>query len=318
MTSTRLVVLAGMLVACQPWYRDAAQRGRVVLDHDRTARELAAARAARAAGDHARCAELLRTTIDRTPAAGGEVWVELVECELAADHTVEARAHARWKLARLHVDDPIAARLRAPLIESLARDGLIAQALDQLVPSTLATARAYPTLAAALRDVDSATALARWPNQMRLGLEPWLDRYGEPDHVLLRDTRERIATALWTAANRADAPANLVELRAWPDLIRAELSSGDLAGALLLYARARLLLPTPLIEPLQAEVERAAAAAGITALLPDIHALAREGDAALRDGKLGTAIARYRLVVARAPWWTAARANLDAMLALDR
>jgi hypothetical protein len=64
--------------------------------------------------------------VHRNPNADADVWVALVEAELAAGEVTTARAHARWKLARLDAHDPRAAVLRDVLIRSLAGEGLVA------------------------------------------------------------------------------------------------------------------------------------------------------------------------------------------------
>lgn len=318
-TLPRALVLAVLLAAgCQPWYRDREVRGRLALDDRRTEHELEAAQAAQRRGDYEGAAAQLRATVRRSPTAGSEVWIALAEAEAAGHRPALARANVRWRLARLEASDPAATRLRAYLIGSLAGDGLVAQALDLVEPQTLDAALAHPALAPYLRDLGDAVQQARDPALAQLRLSGWLAAYGEPDHPILRAAREQIAEAGWDAAGGADAPAPVAGLRAWPGMVREELAAGNTEAALILYAKVYQLLPDAVADALRPDIERAAARAGITSLVPEIHDLAVAADAALKRGELGVATRRYRAVVVGAPWWTAARRNLDALDSVDR
>lgn len=315
MTSARAMLIAALLgTACQPWYRDAERSGRIVLDEGTTAHDLRTARAQLAAGHPEAAAAILRGTVHRNPKVRVEVWLALVEAESSVGAAVKARAHARWELARLDARDPGALRLRAFLIDSLAKDGLVAAALDLVDPQTLEAASSHPALAAQLGDLLAAANQRSSPELARTRLGSWLARYGEPDHPLLRAAREQIALALWSAAASPEAIDHVAALRRLPELIREELAAGDLAGALIAYAEARQVLPDGAVATLGLELERAASAATITALTPDVHRRTLDADRALARGDLGGAVAHYRFVVLRAPWWTQARRNLDALL----
>jgi hypothetical protein len=303
------LIAALLIAACQPWYRDAERGGRAVLDSDRTAREFADASAARAAKDPARAAAILRGTVRRNPRVSADVWLALVDAEVAAGDSVTARAHARWELARVNPTEPGAGALRALLIDALARDGRVAAALDLVEPATLDAAVAHPALAAPLRELATGLRQLANPALARVYLGSWLASYGEPDHPILRAARDRIAAALWMSeAGTRDLPA----------IVADELAAGQLEAALVAYAEARQVVPADSLAALAPTLERAAAAAGITALTPAVHALAIDADAAARRGDLGAAITTYRMVVLRAPWWAAAHRNLDALLAAVR
>lgn len=306
-----LVLAALLATGCQPWYRDAARRGRFALDEDRTSVELSAAHAQRQAGEPARAAAILEAAVHRNPRARGEVWLALVDAAAAAGQGTRARAYARWALARIPAQDPAAVRLRAHLIETLAGVGLVAAALDLVEPPTLEAALVHPALTDALGELGRAVRQLGTPDMARLRLGFWLARYGEPDHPILRAAHARITQVLAVAAAAPDASPAVAALGALPALVRDELAAGHVEAALIAYAEARRYLPGEALPV--AALERAAAARGITALLPEDHARARAADAALAEGDLGVALAGYRAVVLRAPWWAAARANLEAL-----
>ncbi len=315
-----VATVAGATVAggCQPWYRDNERRGRLALDEDRTTHELTAAHRASAAGQHARAAAILRGTIDRDPMAPTQVWLALAKAESAAGQVRQARVHARWKLQKVATSDAGAPQLRAFLIESLAAEGLIAQALDLVAPASLQAALAYPTLAARLRELADAVTKLQSPELMLLHLSAWLATYGEPDHAILRETRAQLATALWAAAAQPTAVPALAALRQGPGFVRDELAHGNVAAALMLFVGVRQLAPDAVVAQLLPAVEQAASTARISALSSEIQAQAVAADAALRRGELAVAIAGYRRVVAAAPWWVVARRNLAALVLTDQ
>ncbi len=312
------VAAATVAGGCQPWYRDHERRGRLARDEDRTSRELTAAHKASAAGQHAQAVAILRGTIERNPMAAAQVWLALAMAESAAGQVVQARGHARWKLQQVASSDAGAPQLRAFLIESLAAEGLVAQALDLVEPATLQAALAYPTLAARLRELADAVTKLHAPVLVRLHLTAWLATYGEPDHAILRATRDQLATALWQAAAQPSAVPAIAALRQWPSFVRDELAAGNVAGALMVFVAVHQLLPDEVVAQLQPVVEHAASSAGISALSSEIQAQAEAADAALRRGELAGAIAGYRSVVAAAPWWVVARRNLAALVLTDQ
>ncbi len=312
-----LVVLAALLApGCQPWYRDAARRGRIVLDEGQTTDELSAASAQREAGDPARAAAILEATVHRNPRAQAEVWLALVDATAAAGQGTRARAYARWALARVSAQDPDADPLRARLIDLLASARLVAAALDLVEPPTLEAALAHPALAEELGELGLAVRHLRLPDMARMRLGFWLARYGEPDHPILRAAHAQITQVLVVAATAPDATPAVAALGGLSAIVHDELAAGHVEAALIAYAEARWYLPREALPV--AALERAAAARGITALLPEVHARARAADAALAEGDLGAALAGYRAVVQRAPWWPAARANLEALLVAAR
>ena len=318
-TTARPIVVALLLAAaCQPWYRDPENRARRAHDDARADRELAEARAARAGGDPARAAALLRDLVERSPEAGAGTWILLGEVEADAGHAVLGRAYVRWRLRHL-AGGPDALALRTFLIASFVAEGRLAPALDLVEPPTLAEAMRFDALARPLRPLQHAVDLAGTDPEAALGqARAWLDAYGTPDHPILAGAREAIASALWQAAAARAGWTPLAGLRRLGPEAREELDWGHLGPALALYAEAARLLPATAFAPYRAEMERAAAAGDVSALAPDAYAFAREGDALARAGQLGAAIQRYRRAVARAPWWEQARRNLAALLAIDR
>lgn len=310
-----LCLIAAVVAGCQPWYRDQERRGRLALDDDRTTTELRAAHKASAAGQHARAATILQATIARDPQAAAQVWLALATAEVATGHVAQARGYARWKLTKLATNDAGAPALRAFLIDSLAADGLVAQALDLVEPATLQAALAYPALATPLRELAMAATQVQYPEQVRLRLTGWLTTYGEPDHAILRATRDQLATVLWQAAGQPNAAPAIAALRQWPAFVRDELADGNVPVALMMFVGVHQLLPDAVVAQLAPAIDKAAATAGISAWMPEIQAQAVAADAALRRGELTVAIAKYRSVVAGAPWWPAARQNLAALVA---
>lgn len=313
-TSAHALLIAAVIASgCQPWYRDAERGGRLVLDEGTTAQELQSARVKTAAGRPDAAAAILSGTVHRNPKVRVEVWIALVDAEIAAGDTVKARAHARWELARIDAQNPGTTRLRGLLIDSLAKDGLVASALDLVEPQTLAAALSHPALAVQLGDLGVAVTRLGAPEIARTHLGFWLTRYGEPDHPILRAAREQIALSLWSAAS-PDTLGHVAALRELPEMIHEELAAGNLEGALIAYAEARKFLPDDMVGKLASDLERAASAAGVTALTPDVHRRAVEADRALARGDLAGAVTRYRLVVLHAPWWRGARRNLESLL----
>ncbi|MCX5744856.1 MAG: thrombospondin type 3 repeat-containing protein [Proteobacteria bacterium] len=318
-SSVLLVVAALSLAACQPWYRDRENLGRSAHDDTRTASELAEATAAHARGDHPRAVALMRALVERDPATDPAAWVLLGEAEIAAGRATEGRAYVRWKYDRLSADAPGAPRLRAVLVASLVADGLVARALDLVRPPSLAGALAEPALAGPLHELGVALDEASADPEAALArTTAWFDAYGVPDHPILAGAREMIVTAAWQAAHSPTSEPALAALRRLGPHARAALQRGHVSTALALYAHAVRVLPAAELAPDRAVMERAAATRDPAALDPVAHALAREGDAQVRAGNLGAALRAYRRAVASATWWTAARQNLAALLAIDR
>jgi outer membrane protein OmpA-like peptidoglycan-associated protein/tetratricopeptide (TPR) repeat protein len=318
MTRT-FAVVALVLAACQPWYRDHENLARQSRDSRRTDKQLERVEAEHAAGHHAKAAELARALVEDNPEADTSVWLRLSELETAAGRPAEGRAYLTWRLHASTSGSSQAAALRSALISSLAAEDLTAEALDLVEPQTLDAAAGIDALAPSLRELATAVRETRnHPNLALAAVMAWLDTYGEPDHPILRAALESTRVAIWKAATAPRAPRALARLRELGPRGREELARGQATLALALYVQASRLLPSEAFAPYRGEMEHAAAMVGDAEKAnPAAYVLAVEGDKALEVQRLGSAIRLYRRALAIAPWWEVARTNLVSLLDVD-
>jgi len=192
-------------------------------------------------------------------------------------------------------------------------------ALDYVAPATAQPAVGASVPRAAGADIPGAPELARAaslastdPRRALAQYGTWLGVYGVPDHPSLRASRDRILKAAW-----ADREINAVLTTL---LRRADLAAaaGRVPAALVLYSQAFRQVPEAVFEAHAPSFLRAAAAVKDPAAIDPLACyLAAQGDVALKEKRLITAIRRYRRVVAIAPWWSAAHHNLAILLDMD-
>jgi len=192
-------------------------------------------------------------------------------------------------------------------------------ALDYIAPATAQPVVGASVPRAAGADIPGAPELARAaslastdPRRALAQYGTWLGVYGVPDHPSLRASRDRILKAAW-----ADREINAVLTTL---LRRADLAAAAerVPAALVLYSQAFRQVPEAVFEAHAPSFLRAAAAVKDPAAIDPLACyLAAQGDVALKEKRLITAIRRYRRVVAIAPWWSAAHHNLAILLDMD-
>jgi hypothetical protein len=309
MTTRILVATSLLLAACQPYYRDDENLGRLSRDNKRFVRLRDKAEKEAQAGHPGRAAALLREAIELDPAYYASAWPTWARYASDAGRSVEARAVLR-RLRGGEYD----AGFRDFLIESYVKDGLVANALDVAGVSSLAQVRDFPKLAEALDGLLVASNLVeeRPAAALRQYLT-WLDEYGAPDHHVLTAAANAIKEGIWV---RAQANPSDPELSRLTELLpRADdaAAAGKADEAVLLYALAWRLLPGSMTESRWGAVYQLGV--GVDPKTdPIAYGYMLAGDEAVRARRVGEAVRAYRRAVARVPWSTTAVDNLAAIL----
>jgi tetratricopeptide (TPR) repeat protein len=282
-----VVLLAGALGACAPWYRDDELRGQTALTESRAA--LAEADAHHAAGRRSEALAAYERAVEAN-ARSGDALLGLGRAY--ADSGRRERARVALLLAQ-EAGGEAAERARAELVRLALAEGRHGEALDRLGSRELSAAMAVPELAVAyggLERVRAAAAAGRPGEALEL-YAAWLSSYGLPDHPSVRG---------WSDAALVQIAALVAPMLAAGD---QALAADDELGALARYAQAYRYLPSP---EQSAALQRLAAAAERIAspdvLSPRALALAAEADAALEAGRVGEAAASWRRAAVAAPW----------------
>ena len=275
-----LLVLGMTLWACAPFYRADELRARRAEDSAQLKEE---AERALASGDGARASEAWEAVRTRSPHPDGSTWLGLARARGLAGRRTEARAAARYGLARADLAPAMERALRLELAQLYAEDGLLEPALTALPDDRLATALEAPALAKILAPLVEAVQQAQGGR-----------------HAEALESHERFVQAEGLVQHPRLAAWRRLALAGQQELVaRLRLSAEPLvAGALLYRLGQPFALPATLAAPTAAALE-----AG------------RDAEAALSRDDLGGAVRGWRRAAAQSPWWADAHWNLAVLLA---
>lgn len=307
----RIALLALVVAACQPWYRDAENAGRRAGDTRRFDSLMAEAHRALDAGDQPRALRLVREALRDHPDAGSEYYRLYASLLGAADHPGQARAVLRFALERIAPGD---SRLRSSLATSYVIDDLIGPAIEATGATSVAEVAEPPELVSELAELQQALAAATAADAA-IALEAWQQRYGCTDHPMIAAAVDQIQSRIWSAATTTTPDPAVAPLGTLLVDADAAIAAGEVDVALSFYAEAARVLPASALAAHAPGIAAAVAALGDPVEVDaETYQLAVDAETALAQGDLGTAIRGLRRALARAPWWRAGHDSLAALL----
>ena len=301
-----VALIALLLAACQPFYRDDLRAGQRVEKSSEVSKLLDDADRAANAGDLKRASGLAYDAIRENPSYSTRGYVILAMAFTRAGNA--GAASKAIALGQKH----FGSSMTSAMFDAYAREDRIADALDYIKATTFSDAKGYSVgqLTQLANADDAKTTDAAMQHYLA-----WREVYGVPDHAALRDAVDRITKRIGDDIDHR-TPLGMRLLAIGPHADAAS-ARGDVAGALTLYALAERILPANKFVGYRAAMARTAAkVTDVSAIDPVASNFALDGDAALKAGKIPAAIHAYRLAVAHAPWWGNAHGNLAELLAL--
>jgi len=297
------LLLCPAVSSCAPWYRDDELRALSAHDYERLSslvsegeEHLAAGRPEQAQRRFEEAAEL---NPHHPPALDG-----LARSLAARGRHEAALAVATFAVA---VAPDAAAPARAMLVQSFAKQGLYALALDHSSSDDVSAVVSHLPLTATYGKLAEAHALAKegkGPEALERYAE-WLADYGVPDHEKLRRWSDAILELAAPLSTRLMQQAS------------DHAAEGKVVEATIGYGLAFRYTPSTKVDVLARQK-----LVDVASRLPDVAALslvaseqAAAGDEALRQGREGEAMLGYRRAVAAAPYWPELRHNLALLFA---
>lgn len=295
-----LALLGTTASGCQPYYRDdelralhaenSAQRNQLVAMGERLL----------TAGQAERATRYFQQAIEHSAEREAGLYLRLATAQQRSGQPAEACITARYALTRPEGNPGTYPQLRRLLVRSYAETGFPHLALDFVEPATLAHAASLPELQPTLAPLAEAERLSeRAPSLALAKYAEWLSRYGEPDHAILRQARNRIL--------RAAAPLTA----GWAEQADLLLQQGQAPAAVRRYG---LVYRYHSDEAFAAERSRfrlaCAALQSPETLSPLATAELRSATVALEHRDLAGALLHTRRAVTAAPCWSAAQHNL--------
>lgn len=299
-----LALLGSTAIGCQPYYRD--DELRALHAENSAQRNQLAAMGERllTAGQAERATRYFKQAIEHSAAREAGLYLRLATAQHRSGQPAEACITARYALTRPEGSPGTYPQLRRLLVASYAETGFPHLALDYVEPATLAHAASLPELQPALAPLAEAERLsARAPSLALAKYAEWLSRYGEPDHAILRQARNRIL--------RAAAPLTA----GWAEQADLLLQKGQAPAAVRRYSLVYRYHSDEAFAAERSRFQRACAALqSPETLSPLATAELRSATFALEHRDLAGALLHTRRAVIAAPCWSAAQHNLAALL----
>ena len=299
-----LTLLGLALSSCQPYYRDDELRAlRAERSTCRDQRSTAGDRLL-AAGQPDRAIRSFEEAIACSARREADLYLRLATAQQRSHRSTLAAATARYALTRPELQTGIHQRLRRLLVEIYAHMGLTRLALDWLEPATLSHAAGLPALQPTLALLAEADSLSeRAPQRALAKYAEWLSSYGEPDHALLRNARNRIL--------RAASP----HTAGWAQQADALLAQGQPEAAVRRYALVyRYHTDAAFAAERSGFLRACAALPAPESYSPLATAELRSATTAIQHGDLAGALLHTRRAVTAAPCWSHAQNLLRAIL----
>lgn len=288
---------------CQPYYRDDELRA---LRAERSAcRDQHATAGDRrlAAGQPDRASRSYEEAIACSAQREADLYLRLATAQRHSNRSTLAVATARYALTRPERNTGIHRQTRRLLVEIYASLGLTRLALDWLEPATLSHAASLPDLQPTLALLAEAESLSeRSPQRALAKYAEWLSSYGEPDHALLRNARNRIL--------RAASP----HTTGWAQQADTLLAQGQTEAAVRRYALVyRYHTDAAFAVERSGFLRACAALPAPESYSPLATAELRSATVAIQRDDLAGALLHTRRAVTAAPCWSQAQTLLRAL-----